>query len=618
VFALAACGGSSGSAAASGSGGASAGGSETAGAETDRRDDAGSPGVEFAEVCTPNETQLCYGPGACRGAQPCRGDGSGWDPCDCGVDSGGGAGDDATASFGGEVEETAGARGSAGDRGVEVLGGAGGTITGVIGHGGAGLGGLAGSQSEDDAGRGGLGNPAESGGGARALGGAAGAAVSSAGGSSGAAGQPAMLPQECVPAEIVGVNVVVFGNATPRGADCEGPMWVGGNATFSGYSIASAKAKDCDTYSLVVSGDLAGSGNAGNGKIWVGGEYTPSVSFTECQVSREQPGPVDFEALEQKMAAISLAFAEYPPNGMVDDTTASLAFIGNDPELNVFSATAGQIDLAIELAIDVPLSSTVIINVPGEEVVFSGKSFRLPDGASCSGGSTDFCAHIVWNMPEAKTLNVSGIGIQGSVYAPFAVLSGDGGYIDGQLVVKELTGGIEFHPYFFSGCIERRPSLRHLPDQRVRDAPGTVEQRGVAKELGMTRELAFRVVLFTDQGEAMQALAGDCAGGRVVCDVKQATDRRTRLRMILAEIRIDPAVVGSVRDLQQVVDVGLTDPLEAPHVHEHRVEKRAVRRWKLGGSTAFRVVDLALDLLDHAYQLACRRPPRLLIVVAER
>jgi hypothetical protein len=35
--------------------------------------------------CMPNATQLCYGPGGCRGAQRCAADGRVWTMCDCGA-----------------------------------------------------------------------------------------------------------------------------------------------------------------------------------------------------------------------------------------------------------------------------------------------------------------------------------------------------------------------------------------------------------------------------------------------------------------------------------------------------------------------------------------------------
>jgi len=49
--------------------------------------DAGTAGRAFDagnRVCTPGSTQLCYGPGACEGAQVCELHGLSWGPCDCG------------------------------------------------------------------------------------------------------------------------------------------------------------------------------------------------------------------------------------------------------------------------------------------------------------------------------------------------------------------------------------------------------------------------------------------------------------------------------------------------------------------------------------------------------
>ncbi len=40
-------------------------------------------------VCTPGETNMCLGPGACIGAQVCLADGSTYGDCDCGVTDGG-------------------------------------------------------------------------------------------------------------------------------------------------------------------------------------------------------------------------------------------------------------------------------------------------------------------------------------------------------------------------------------------------------------------------------------------------------------------------------------------------------------------------------------------------
>ncbi|HEY2903636.1 MAG TPA: hypothetical protein VGL59_23835 [Polyangia bacterium] len=37
------------------------------------------------QICAPGATQICVGPGACKGGQACLPDGSGFAPCDCGA-----------------------------------------------------------------------------------------------------------------------------------------------------------------------------------------------------------------------------------------------------------------------------------------------------------------------------------------------------------------------------------------------------------------------------------------------------------------------------------------------------------------------------------------------------
>ena len=49
-------------------------------------------------ACVPNETKLCHGPGACKGAQACNADGTGYTPCDCAGGDGAQASTDEPAS----------------------------------------------------------------------------------------------------------------------------------------------------------------------------------------------------------------------------------------------------------------------------------------------------------------------------------------------------------------------------------------------------------------------------------------------------------------------------------------------------------------------------------------
>jgi choice-of-anchor A domain-containing protein len=273
-------------------------------------------------------------------------------------------------------------------------------------------------------------------------------------------------PDECVPSEIDNINVIVFKDASPSGADSEGRMYVGGNLTANGYGIASKDNETCtsDQYSLVVGGDITLSGGSiGDGKVAYGGDASLD-NFTAACGSWKFPDsidpPVDFVELEATLKGYSIAFTQYPVNGTV---TGSLVLTGTDPKLNVFSITGDQLGSASQIRLVAPDESSIIVNVSGTDIMWSGAGFILPDGqASCRGASTEadpqllsgWCHKILWNMYEATTLTLSGIGVQGSILAPYATLDGGGGNVDGQVIVEYLFGGIEYHPYFFSGCLE--------------------------------------------------------------------------------------------------------------------------------------------------------------------
>ena len=265
----------------------------------------------------------------------------------------------------------------------------------------------------------------------------------------------------CVP-DVLGVgeeavNLLVFGNAEASGCDTEGRMWVGGNATLSGYGVGAQLAEcDSDTPVLVVGGDLAVSGGI-KGRIWVGGEFLSGTA--QCGgIWSDLPPPVDFEYLEARLAAYSERLAEYTTNG---STTVGVptVFTGTDPEMNIFSISGSDMLASNGFSIDVPGTSTVIINVLGENAGFINGITMLPDGVTCGSGGVsldDFCNQLIWNFPDALSVSVSGTAVQGSILAPYAVLVSDGsGQVNGTVIVNtfEISSCIEMHPHYFNGCL---------------------------------------------------------------------------------------------------------------------------------------------------------------------
>jgi choice-of-anchor A domain-containing protein len=252
--------------------------------------------------------------------------------------------------------------------------------------------------------------------------------------------------------EIDKVNVIVFKDATPSGADVEGKMWVGGNAVFEGYGVASKETAiiNCSDWGLVVGGSLVMNGGSVNGKIAYGTTATYNNSGATCGVWKAKP--VDFPTVEAKLKAYSQAFRYYDKNiGVVTASNGSLVLTGTSTSLNVFNVTAAQLNANIKIV--APEGSSIIVNVSGTVINWVGVGFSMPDGSVCRGGTSDWCHRILWNMYEAKTIYLNGIGVQGSVLAPFATVDGSGGNIDGQLVCEYLKGSIEYHPYFFTGCL---------------------------------------------------------------------------------------------------------------------------------------------------------------------
>lgn len=107
---------------AAGAGGQLAAGSGGAGGP------AGAAGAGGAAVCTPGTTQECVGPGACKGGQACKDDGTGYGACDCGTGgaagAGGAEGGAAGVAQGGAGVGGAGASGSGGEGGAAGAAGA--------------------------------------------------------------------------------------------------------------------------------------------------------------------------------------------------------------------------------------------------------------------------------------------------------------------------------------------------------------------------------------------------------------------------------------------------------------------------------------------------------------
>ncbi|MFC1642381.1 choice-of-anchor A family protein, partial [Myxococcota bacterium] len=285
----------------------------------------------------------------------------------------------------------------------------------------------------------------------------------------------------CIPSWLLpDVNVLVFEDAQVTNADTLGGFWVGGNfSATSGYDVGKDLELDCCRYDFVVGGtaDAGGWVSLMNGSAAHGGSFDvngvsgpPGGTLSVCEDGTEKacgvyetpPDMPDFQKLQEDASSYSQFLANYPPNG----EGSGLSLVGGDPytdpdrgnDVYVFNVSVSSL---AGLDLDVPAGSTVIINVAGTDVTFENGTVRIPGGNCGGGGTTDAdggCSTVLYNLYEAETVTVMGMEVPGSILAPDATFLGAGGHVDGQVVVRNMDTAVEFHAYFFSGCLE-------LPDQ---------------------------------------------------------------------------------------------------------------------------------------------------------
>ena len=283
-------------------------------------------------------------------------------------------------------------------------------------------------------------------------------------------------------------NALVFGNFTvPNGTDTEGRLAIAGNATFLGNYALGAPLPDSNPTgaqlpldptrdTLIVGGDLTNAGGISwtvNGNAVYQGTYTGVPLFNQSGATRQQSpillsetngnavtsGGRSFADLRAELEALSAAWAATADGGVATESRGqfTLTLVGTDPVLNVFNLTAeewGGTDVV--RTITAPAGSTVLVNVSGESITVSGGDLAL------SGVDREY---VLVNFFEATTFTSTLSDIRGSVLAPFASATFDGGNVEGNAIFggNVIQGAAaEFHNFRFRGDIPV-PTVPTLP-----------------------------------------------------------------------------------------------------------------------------------------------------------
>ncbi|MEM9554297.1 MAG: choice-of-anchor A family protein [Acidobacteriota bacterium] len=241
-----------------------------------------------------------------------------------------------------------------------------------------------------------------------------------------------------------GFNLFLLGDLTQSATDSEGRVAAGGDVDLTSYSVGLLLGT-LGGDSLVAGGDLRfHNGQVHGGDLAHGGSLD-MMSSTVLDGVAYQGTPVDFAAAAVALDALADGLAGEPTNGTTDVAPwGAITLEGTDSERNVFRLAALDLASATSLTIEVPAGATAIVNVDGSSVTIQNFGISL-DGAT--NGT------VLWNLHEADSLQMSGIGMLGSVLAPAAVVTFNNGQLNGTLVGAELTGGGQLNHHPFAGCL---------------------------------------------------------------------------------------------------------------------------------------------------------------------
>ncbi len=293
-------------------------------------------------------------------------------------------------------------------------------------------------------------------------------------------------------------NTVVFGNFEASGSDTEGRLAIGGNALLYDYSVGLLLDAHSLGSSLVIGGDLdlkQGRINYGNlyvagdaqitqtaidhGDVYVGnqlnfsnasiengdlavggnlvfnqaevknGQVTSSGIITGDESAKNlslqtpivtpiQPTPFNFESESIYLKALANDLSQRPTNGISQlEFDTNLQLIGDGSSiLQVFDLEGDKLLNATSIELDnVQSNAVVLINVNGEQSGFTEMGFNALMMAMSS--------RLLFNFYQATTLEITSVGVNGSILAPYAHINSNSGQINGTTIAASWNGNVQ-------------------------------------------------------------------------------------------------------------------------------------------------------------------------------
>lgn len=260
-------------------------------------------------------------------------------------------------------------------------------------------------------------------------------------------------PNTCAPLGAAGGYNGFFAETfQAQSSDVEGRLAAGGNVSINHYSIADKLPATTTGGTLVVGGNLTfPSGRVYVGDILVRGSAAGVGAAVINGLGPNQrlvanaTMPVDFTAEFTRLRTWSDRLATLPANGTWISQWGGLTLRGdNTSALQVFSLPGDVVMNSHTFAVErIPAGATVLFNISGASAGLRNMSLE------------SLAAHrtrTLFNFPQATSLTLTSIGVQGSILAPRAVINNPQGVVIGQVIARSWNGMMQLNVGPFVGC----------------------------------------------------------------------------------------------------------------------------------------------------------------------
>lgn len=252
-------------------------------------------------------------------------------------------------------------------------------------------------------------------------------------------------------------NVFVLDNYTSLSSTVEGRIAVGGNLNLNNFSVGDKlnPAKRGDV--VVVGGDVTfPSGRIYNGNLRAGGSVAGVGSAVRngmakgAVIAGNSYLPVEFGNESAYMQDLSTNLAALPATGTVTLQWGGYELKGDcTSKLQVFNVNAAELATVHTYAVScIPSGATVIFNILGEAATIQNMGMQ---------SLTAIRDKVLFNFPQAKTVKLTSVAIEGSILAPYAEFVQPAGRVEGQVIAKSwlstTSGYMSIHNRVFSGDV---------------------------------------------------------------------------------------------------------------------------------------------------------------------